>query len=51
MNESLIVEDDEHTLYLKPMGFQLMGRTVDKQLTNQGGAEYYWSLLIQPLQR
>ena len=51
MNESLTIEDDGHSLFLKPMGFQLLGRTVDKQLTNQGAAEYYWSLIIEPLQR
>jgi hypothetical protein len=50
MNECLTVVDDGYSLFLKPMGFQLLGRSVDKELTNQGAAEYYWSLFIEPLQ-
>ena len=52
MNESLSVENDGYSLFLKPMGLAMLGRVAsNKQLTNQGGAEYLWSLFIEPLQR
>jgi hypothetical protein len=52
MNESLSVEDDGYSLFLKLMGLAMLGRAAsNKQLTNQGGAEYFWSLFIEPLQR
>jgi TIR domain len=52
MNESLTVDDDGYSLFLKPMGIAMPGRAAgNKQLTNEGGAEYYWSMLIEPLQR
>lgn len=51
-NESMSVEDDGHTLYLKPMGmrFHHTGNQ-DAQLTHQGAAEYFWDMLMEPLQR
>lgn len=51
-NESLSVEDDGHTLYLKAMmmHFGHPGNH-DAQLTHQGAAEYFWDKLIEPLQR
>lgn len=52
INESLSVDDDGYSLFLKPMGLATLGRaTGNEQLTNQGGAEYFWSLFIEPLQR
>jgi len=51
-NESMSAEDDGHTLYLKPMGMQIRSAgSRDTQLTHQGAAEYFWEMLIEPLQR
>lgn len=50
-NESLRVADDGYSLFLNPLGFAMRGRTNQEQLTNEGGAEYLWSMLIDPLQR
>ena len=48
-NESLRVEDDGYSLFLKPlMAFQHRPET--DQLTMQGAAEYYWSKFIERLQ-
>ena len=50
-NESMTVEDDGYSLTLSAMG---MGRVLQggsvKGLTQQGAAEYYWSMLIERLQ-
>jgi hypothetical protein len=46
-NEQLTVADDGYTLHLQA-GFMQGG---DKRLTEEGAAELYWSILIQPLQR
>jgi TIR domain len=52
-NESLSVENDDQTLYLKPLGMSMMGRGggAEEKLSLEGGAEFYWGLFIQPLQR
>lgn len=50
-NEMLSVEHDEQHLYLKPMGMWMTGGDRDAQLSFEGAAEYYWSMLIEPLQR
>ncbi len=50
INESLNVEGDGYTLYLKPLGMQMFGNHRDGPLSQQGAAEYYWSLFIKPLQ-
>lgn len=49
-NEMLSVEHDEQHLYLKPMGMWTTGGNRDAQLSFEGAAEYYWSMLIEPLQ-
>lgn len=50
-NESLSVEHDDQQLYLKAMGMPHFGQSVrDAKLTEEGAAEYYWSLLIGRLQ-
>ncbi len=49
-NESLSIEDDGFSLFLKPMGMARMGQDNDKLLTPEGAAEYYWSLFIERLQ-
>lgn len=50
-NESISVDDDSHSLMLKPMGMASFGRTGKDRLSQQGAAEYYWSILMRPLQR
>jgi len=52
-NESLSVENDDQTLYLKPLGMRTMsyGDHKKEKLSVEGGAELYWSLFIEPLQR
>lgn len=49
-NEILNVVDDGYTLQLKAMGLQLFGDIKEKAVSQQGAAEYYWSLFIKPLQ-
>lgn len=51
MNESLNVEADDQTLFLTSMGMAMMGRQTEKKLTQEGAAELYWAMLIEPLQR
>lgn len=49
MNDSLIIEDDGNTLYLKQMmSFNRVDR--EAQLSQEGAAEHFWEELIRPLQ-
>lgn len=52
MNESVSVEEDGYALHLKPMGFSPFygSRNNSGALTQQGAAEYLWSMLIGPMQ-
>jgi len=50
-NESLSVGNDGYTLSLHPLGMPHYGNPPAKQLTEEGAAEYLWSLLIVPLQQ
>jgi hypothetical protein len=50
MNESLSVEDDGYTLYLRPLGMNLRSDR-NSQLTLEGAAEAYWEMFISNLQR
>jgi hypothetical protein len=51
MNESMSVESDDQKLFLRPTGMPHFGLPTDhNSLSKDGAAEYYWSLLIQPLQ-
>lgn len=52
-NESLSVEADDQALFLRPMGMSTIyaGRQDDDRLTMEGGAELFWGMLIEPLQR
>jgi hypothetical protein len=51
-NESMSVQSDDQTLYLRALGMSRFGRGGDTaKLTAQGGAELYWELFIEPLQR
>jgi hypothetical protein len=49
-NESLNVEDDGYTMYLKAMGMQFHRQDREEKMTFEGGAEYYWSMFIEYLQ-
>lgn len=53
INESLSAVVGEQSLSLKPMGMGMMARTGsrDSHLSMEGAAEYYWSMLVEPLQR
>lgn len=48
-NEMLSVEADRHSLYMKPSFGRFDGSSM-KPLSQQGVAEYLWSLLIEPIQ-
>lgn len=49
-NECLTVDADDQMLYLKTMG---MARHIsgNAKLTQEGAAEFYWEMLVDPLQR
>lgn len=49
-NEYLSVDNDDQNLFLKPMGMAAHMGQSEAHLTPEGAAEYYWSLLIQPMQ-
>lgn len=49
-NESLNIDADDQHIFLSAMGMPFVGNVADKKLTAEGAAEYYWSILIQPLQ-
>jgi TIR domain len=49
-NESLNIEDDGYNMYLKAMGMQIHRQDREEKMTFEGGAEYYWSMLIECLQ-
>lgn len=46
-NECLTVQSDDQSLYLRGMG---MARGDSKKLSQEGAAEFYWSILIARLQ-
>jgi hypothetical protein len=53
-NEQLTVETDEQSLFLKPVGMRMWTSGRQKQrdhLTFEGAAEYYWEMLMEPLQQ
>ena len=49
-NESLSVIDDGYTLRLKPLGMSMLGGRREESFSQQGAAEFYWNMLIHPLQ-
>ena len=49
-NESLSVENDDQSLFLTAMGMGVFANHVGSHLSPEGAAEYYWSMLMQPLQ-
>ena len=51
INESLSVGADAHGFFMKAMGMGIGRPLADKNLTQDGAAEYYWGILMEPLQR
>ena len=50
-NESMSVANDDQKLFLKPMEMLHFDLGKDgKKLSEAGAAEYYWAILVQPLQ-
>ncbi len=52
-NEILSIEVGDQSLSLKPMGMSSMMRGMDREsgLSSEGAAEFYWAMLMEPLQR
>lgn len=51
MNELLSVEADDQSLYLRTLGMARIAQPVATKLTQEGAAELYWGLLVEPVQR
>jgi hypothetical protein len=49
-NESMNLSDDGYSLGFKPLGMVFRGGGENQLLSNEGVAEYFWELLISPLQ-
>ena len=47
-NEMLLIETDDQSIYFKSMGMSSGGSKT--QLSHEGAAEFFWTLLIEPLQ-
>jgi hypothetical protein len=47
-NESFSAEAGVQDLHLKPLGMRM--RAAKEQLSQEGGAEYFWEMFIEPLQ-
>jgi hypothetical protein len=50
LNESMSIADDGYALILRPLGMSMFGLNKNKDLTNEGAAEYYWQMFIRPVQ-
>jgi hypothetical protein len=52
-NEALSVGEDEESLYLKPLGMSssVSGQQRNQHLSEEGGAELFWALFVEPLQK
>lgn len=50
-NESLSVNDDGHSLFLKPTLGMAFRPGVKENMTREEAADYYWSMFIEPLRR
>ena len=49
-NEMLSVESDDQHQFLRCMGMSMLNNHREQRLSHEGAAEYYWSMLIAPLQ-
>jgi hypothetical protein len=50
-NESISVQDDGYTLYLKALGMAMRQSRENEQMGFEGAAEYFWGMFMEPLQR
>ncbi len=51
-NECLSINADDQMLFLRSMGMaRFQGRSDEEKLSQEGAAEMYWGMLIEPLQR
>lgn len=50
-NEMLSVEVDSQSMYFKSLGLRSFSKQQDERLSEQGAAELFWGMLIEPLQR
>lgn len=52
-NESMSIVDDGYSLFLQPLGLSSFagGQNRKQLLSQQGAAEYFWEMLIRPLQQ
>ncbi|MHC0068781.1 hypothetical protein ACWATR_38975, partial [Nostoc sp. UIC 10890] len=52
INESMSIVDDGYALFLQPLGMAFFAsqQNVKKLLSQQGAAEYFWDILLRPLQ-
>jgi hypothetical protein len=50
MNESLSVDADDRSMFLRSMGMHSYSRRDDERLSMEGGAELFWSMFIGYLQ-
>jgi hypothetical protein len=49
-NESLSVDNDGYTMFLKPVGISFRHQDRESKLTFEGAAEYLWEMFLEPLQ-
>ena len=50
LNDSITVDDDGSSLFMKPMMMSYGRDGFGDKLSQQGAAEYFWHKLMQPLQ-
>ncbi len=50
-NESMSVDNDGQMLFLRAMGMLFQPSKKNQKLSQEGAAELYWAMLIDPLQR
>ncbi|MEH2217536.1 MULTISPECIES: toll/interleukin-1 receptor domain-containing protein [unclassified Nostoc] len=53
INESMSIVDDGYALFLQPLGMASFPsqQNMKKLLSQQGAAEYFWDILLRPLQQ
>ncbi|MDZ8221529.1 toll/interleukin-1 receptor domain-containing protein [Nostoc sp. ChiVER01] len=53
INESISIVDDGYALFLQPLGMAFFAsqQNVNKLLSQQGASEYFWDILLRPLQQ
>jgi hypothetical protein len=50
MNDWVRVQADDQSLYLTPSGMRISGHGQEQRLSQEGAAEHFWAILIEPLQ-